>query len=239
MSTTAIAHGGSEKPAHRPLADQPRERFGRRGSAAVALLTYAGLAVAMFSSTWVHPTTWTIGGTYADATDAMWFLGWPPFAVTHGQSLVFTDYLNYPGGVNLMWNGSMLLTGLVLAPLTQLGGFVLAYNVLVTMAVALSSWTAYLLIRRLVSSPVAAGVGGALYGFSPFMTAHSLAHPVLTVAFLSPIMLILLDEIVRVQRRRPLVSGFLLGLAATAQLFIGEEVLVATGVVGLLLIWGV
>jgi hypothetical protein len=190
----------------------------------------------MFSSTWVHPTTWSIGATYADSTEAMWFLGWPPFAITHGQSLAFTNYIDYPGGVNLMWNGSMFLTGLVLAPLTQLGGFVLAYNVLVTMAVALSAWTAYLLIRRYVSSQVAAGVGGMLYGFSPFMTAHSLAHPVLTVAFMSPLLLMLLDEIVRVQRRRPLVSGFLLGLAATAQLFIGEEVLVATAVVGLLMI---
>src|SRR4029077_16980672 len=135
-----------------------------------------------------------------------------------------------------MWNGSMLLNGLVRAPLIQLGGFVLAYNVLMTMAVALSAWTAYLLIRRFVSSQVAAGVGGLLYGFSPFMTAHSLAHPILTVAFMSPVLLMLLDEVVRVQRRRPLVSGFWLGLAATAQLFIGEEVLVSTAVIGLLLI---
>jgi hypothetical protein len=236
MSTTAIASDASEKPANPHLLTN-RVSFGRRGSAAAALLIYAGLAVALFSSTWVHPTTWSVGGMYSDAQQAMWYLGWPPFAITHGQSLLFTNYIDYPGGVNLMWNGSMLLPGLALVPLTQLGGgSVITYNVLMTIAVALSSWTAYLLIRRYVSSQVAAWVGGLLYGFSPFMTAHSLAHPVLTVAFMPPILLMLLDEIVRVQRRPPLVTGLLLGLGGVAQLFIGEEVMVSTALVGLLLV---
>lgn len=214
-------------------------RFGRRGSAAAALATYTCLAVAMFSSTWDHPTTWSVGGiasTQHDSELVMGFLGWPPFAITHGHNLIFTNYLDYPGGVNLMWNVSMLIPGVVLAPLTQAAGVVLAYNVLMTAALALSAWTAFLLIRRFVSSQVAAGVGGAIYGFSPFMIGQSLAHPWMTVAFMSPILLLLLDDIVRVQRRRPLVSGLLLGLAAAAQLLIGEEVLATTTVVGFLLL---
>src|SRR5580704_15157622 len=126
MSTTAIAAGENEKLADTHLPTN-RVSSGHRGSAALALLIYTGLAVAMFYSTWVvHPTTWSIGGAYADSQEAMWFLGWPPFALTHGQSLVFTNYIDYPGGVNLLWNGSMLLVGLVLAPLTQLAGFVLS-----------------------------------------------------------------------------------------------------------------
>jgi len=187
----------------------------------VALLTYTVLAVAMFSSTWVHPTNWWVGVS-GDAQQFMWFLGWPPFAITHGLNPIFSNYGDYPGGVNLMWNASELLPGVVLGPLTQAGGVVLSYNVLMTAAVALSAWTAYLLIRRYVSSQLAAAVGGLLYGFSPFMTAHSLGHPHVTVAFMPPVLLLLLDEIVRVQRRRPLVSSLLLGLAAAAQLIIGE-----------------
>src|SRR5450759_674402 len=98
----------------------------RRGSAVVVLLVYTALAVALFSSTWVHPTTWSVG-VVGDPQQIMWFLGWPPFALTHGQNPMFTDYIDYPGGVNLMWNTSVLLPGGVLGPLTQLAGFVLAY----------------------------------------------------------------------------------------------------------------
>jgi hypothetical protein len=189
----------------------------------------------MFSSTWVHPTTWSIGVS-GDPQQFIWFLAWPPFAVTHGHNPIFTDYIDYPVGVNLMWNASELLPAMVLSPLTGMSALVLAYNVLMTTAVALSSWTAYLLIRRYVSSLLGAGVGGALYGFSPFMIAHSLGHPHVTVAFMPPVLLMLLDEIVRVQRRPAVVSGLFLGLSGAAQLFIGEELLVTAAGVGFLLL---
>lgn len=228
-----LSGGASDKPA--ATRSTNLVSVGRRGSAAVALLIYTGLAVALFSSTWVQPTTRSIG-VVGDPQQLMWFLSWPPFALTHGQNPIFTYYIDYPGGVNLMWNASLLLPAVVLAPLTELAGFVVAYNVLMTGAVALSAWTAYLLIRRYVSNPVAAGVGGALYGFSPFMTAHSLGHSQLTLAFMPPILLLLLDEIVRVQRRRPLVSGLLLGVAAAVQLMTGEELLAIAAVAGFLLL---
>ncbi len=186
-----LRHGGSGKPAATLWATN-LVNFGRRRSAAAALVIYTGLAVALFSRTWVHPTTWSVG-RIGDAQQMMWFLAWPPFALTHGLNPIFTNYIDYPGGVNLMWNTSILLPGVVLGPLTQLAGFVFAYNFLMTGGLALSAWTAYLLIRRYVSSQAAAGVGAALYGFSPFMTAHSLGHPQLTVAFMPPILLLLLD----------------------------------------------
>jgi hypothetical protein len=229
-----VHQGGIDKPGVTPFATN-LVTFGRRGSAAAALVIYTGMAVALFSSTWVHPTTWSVGGV-GDPQQIMWFLGWPPYALTHGQNPIFTNYIDYPGGVNLMWNTSVLLPGVVLAPLTQPAGFVVAYNVLMTGGLALSAWTAYLLIRRYVSSQLAAGVGGALYGFSPLMTAHSLGHPQLTVAFIPPILLLLLDEIVRVQRRRPLVSGLLFGVTAAAQLLMGEELLAITAMVGFFLL---
>src|SRR3982074_1225462 len=96
-------------------------RFGRRWSAAAALVIYTALAAAMFSSTWVHPATWSVG-VPGDAREFVWFLSWPPFAVTHGDNPLFTNYIDYPGGVNLMWNGSVLLPAVVLGPLTNLGG---------------------------------------------------------------------------------------------------------------------
>ena len=68
------------------------------------------------------------------------------------------------------------------------------------------------------------------------MFAQSLAHPQMTVAFLPPLILLLLYEIVHVQRRNPIVLGALLALAGAAQFFISEEVLVITGLSSVVLV---
>jgi len=65
-------------------------------------------------------------GKFGDAQQMMWFLGWQPFAIIHGHNPIFTNYIDYPGGVNLMWNTSALLPAVVLGPITQLAGSVLA-----------------------------------------------------------------------------------------------------------------
>ena len=202
---------------------------------AAALAAYTLAAFALFSSTWIRPTAATIG-IFGDPHLVIWFLGWTPFAIQHGMNPLYTNYLDYPDGANMMWNPSMPLVGVLLAPLTQLGQLVLAYNLLMTAALSLSAWTAFLFIRRYVASDLAAFAGGAVYGFSPFMTAQSLAHPYMTVAFLPPLFLLLIDDLARLQRRRWAVSGLWLGLAAAAQLYIGEEMLAITAVVSLLLL---
>lgn len=228
---------GDAAAAHGRAASLGSRLSGRHpGAAAIALAAYTVLAVALFSNTWIHPTNWSIGVNTGDPQQDMWFLSWPMFAISHGENLLFTNYQHYPAGVNLMWNTSLLLPALILSPVTLLGGPVLAFNVLATASLALSAWTAFILIRRFVSSQVAAAVGAALYGFSPYMTAHSLAHPNLTAAFMPPIALLLLDDIVRVQRRPPAVSGILLGLAGVAQLLLGEELLATTTILAILLI---
>jgi hypothetical protein len=208
----------------------------RRVAAAIALVAYAVLAVGLFYDTWRHPTTWSIGVNTGDPQQFMWFLSWPAFAIFNGVNPLFTDYQYYPDGVNLMWSTSVLLPGLVLSPITWLGGPVLSYNVLATGSLALSAWSAFMLVRRFVSSQLAAGVGALLYGFSPYMTAHSLAHPNLTAAFIPPVVLLLLDDIVRVPGRQPVVAGLLLGLAGVGQLLIGEELLATTSIVAILVV---
>src|SRR5207302_838410 len=61
--------------------DSPPDRFPlkRRADVFVVLLGFAGLGVALFSNTWAHPTSWSIG-TNGDPQQMMWFLGWGSFA---------------------------------------------------------------------------------------------------------------------------------------------------------------
>ena len=203
----------------------------RPGPEPLFLLVFLGLAMWLFAPAWRSPTTMTLEAGNGDPAIFMWFLRWAPFALEHGHDPLFTHHLNYPDGVNLMWNTSLPLPGLLLAPVTTRWGPVLSFNLLLVLAYGLSAWCAYLAIRRFARGHLAAAVGGLIYGFSPAMRTQS-HHLHMTLAFLVPLMLLALHEILVRQRRSPWLVGIGLGLMAGAQLLIGEELLAMTALLG-------
>lgn len=204
-----------------------RERLRRLAPDRADVLALAGfflLTVLLFRDAWRAPTTTWIGEP-GDPPVFMWFLRWLPHALADGQNPLFTHHLNFPDGVNLMWNTAVPLPALLLAPITLTIGPVFSYNVLMTSAVALSGGCAYLMLRRYVASRAAAFAGGVLYGFSPYVYSHAHEHPNLAAAFLPPLLFLLLDEILVRQRRSAVATGLVLGGLAFAQLMISEEML--------------
>jgi hypothetical protein len=195
------------------------------------LLAFLGLAGWMFAPSWSSPTTTTLEGGNGDTAIFVWFLRWVPFALEHGHDLLVSHHLNYPDGVNLMWNTSLPLPGLVLAPVTAIWGPVLSFNVLLVLAYGLSAWCAYLAIRRFAPAHLAAAVGGLVYGFSPAIRVQS-HHLHMSLAFLVPLMLLGLHEALVRQRRSPWLVGAGLGAMAGCQLLIGEELLAMTALLG-------
>jgi hypothetical protein len=195
----------------------------------VSLVLYLALALLAFSATWAHPNAATVGAA-GDRGLFMWFLKWMEFALRHGHNPLVTHYMNYPQPVNLMWNTSEPLPGLVLAPLTAMAGAAVTFNVLATLGVALSAFTAFVAIGRVVKHRAAAWVGGLLYGFSPFMLNQSNGHLHLTLAFLPPLIFVVLHEIMVRQQVRASRAGALLGLLIACQLLIGEELLAITAI---------
>lgn len=188
------------------------------------------MAFALFAPAWVNPTGRIIG-VGEDPPQLIWFFSWPAYALTHGQSPFFSNAIDYPSGVNLMWNATMHLIGIVTWPIHALFGPVLTYNLVETLAPALSAWTAFLWMRRKVTHPVAAALGGALFGFSPGMLGQLLGHTHIAVAFVPPLILMVLEDIVIDTRRSAVRMGALLGLLGAAQLLIGEEVLTITALI--------
>jgi len=193
----------------------------------VALLVYALLALALFSSTWVDPAGSWIGSP-KDPRLFIWYLGWIPRELSAGHNPLYSDHLSYPDGVNLMWNTSMLLPALVLWPVTTVFGPVVAYNLLITAGIALSAWFGFLAARRFIDQPLMCFVAGLIYGFSPGLTAQALGHPHVVLALFPPIALILGHEVLVRRRLHPVVAGGLAGAAASLQLLTGEEMLALT-----------
>lgn len=209
-------------------------RLRRRPVALAALLTvYLALAVLVKLPVWQAPLT-TYGGT-ADVEQKMWFFTWIPYAISHHHNPLFTTYMNYPAGVNMMWNTPMPAVGLLVWPITATLGPVLSYNVVTTAALALAAFFAFFAIRRYVTSNLAAAFGALLYGFSPGMISQSSGHasPVVS-AVTVPLVLLLLDELLVRQRFRPYLLGVLIGSLGILQFFIFEEFFVFEVMIGAL-----
>ena len=147
-----------------------------------------------------------------------------PFAIGHGLDPLVSHYVDFPAGVNLMWNTSVLLPAWVMSPVTVVFGAAFSYNVLVTAAPVLCTTFAYVAFRRWTGRPAALG-GALVFGFSPYIVSQSVGHLSQTLIMSAPLMLVLVDRLLVVQSGRPWLDGLLLGLLAWAQLLTGEELL--------------
>lgn len=205
-----------------------RELFG-------AVLVYVLLAYLFTAATWQNPTSQWVGRC-CDPEQSMWFLAWPPTALETGQNPLVTGQVNAPAGANLMWNASMPLIALVFSPITRIAGPVFAYNVAALLAIAFSALACYVALRRYTRAPLGALVGGAFYGFSPYVVSHTALHLQLINVWVPPLIVVVLDELLVRRRHRPAVLGAALGVLGAIQLLTFEEILATAAVAGLVLV---
>jgi hypothetical protein len=199
----------------------------RHWQAALTVATFCVLGVLLYGGSPLasgHLPSCACG----DVAQEVWFLAWPAYALAHGLNPLFSGFAAYPRGINLMANTSMPLLGLLSSPVSASLGPVAAYNLLARLGPILSATSLLFVLRRWVRWWPAAFAGGLLYGFSPFLAAEGNSHLFLTFLPLPPLMLALLDDLVVRRRRRPVLTGALLGLVAAAQLLISAEVLAIT-----------
>jgi hypothetical protein len=233
MTTTHPMTMQGPRPSARAAASEVRTA-GRRGTA-IAGLVYLALAILVWWNVWfTHPTTTTTCGC-GDAARFVWFFAWPSFALTHGHSLFYSQWLFHPTGINLLNDTSVLALGVLFTPVTLAFGPVAAMNVALTLAPALSALAMYALLRRWVRWAPAAFVGGLVYGFSPFLITE-LALNQVNIAFLAipPLVVLALDDLFVRQRRSPCRVGAVLALLIAVQFFVSTEVLVITVLFGLI-----
>jgi hypothetical protein len=201
---------------------------GRRGGFAV-FVVYLFAAVVVTVGAWRGPTSGWAGGC-CDQEQAIWYLGWTPHALAHGLDPFFTTQIGSPAGVNVMWSPSMPLLGILGWLPAKLAGPIFGFNVLVVVGIAFSGLAAWLAIRRWSGDGLGPIIGGAVYAFSPYVVSHAALHLNLATAWVPPLLLIAIDEILVTCRRPPWQAGVALGILGAVQLLISEEVL-ATSVV--------
>ncbi|MDA8275753.1 MAG: hypothetical protein M0029_10315 [Actinomycetota bacterium] len=202
----------------------------RAGPVAVIAIVYLGLAAVAYDHVLFSANRLPVCAC-GDQVQEVWFLRWPVYALGHGRNPLFTTWLNYPHGANLAINTTALLLGVVSAPLQLLIGSVRTFDVLLALALAASALAMCLVLRRWVDTWGAAFAGGLLYGFSPFMIGEGEGHLFLTAAFVPPLVLAVLDDVLVRRQLSARRGGLLLGGLLVIQYFISAEVLVMTVIV--------
>jgi len=203
---------------------------------AIALYCYVLGAIYVTSRILASPVSTRQNGDVEDVNQATWFMRYAATAVQHFRlPALMTTALNAPHGVNLMWNTSLLLPGVVLSPVTLLFGPQVSLTALLLAGFAGSAASMFYVLRRWHASPLAAALGGALYGFSPALVNSGIGHYSLVLAMLPPLMI---DRVLRLVtgQGRPVRNGIWLGLMAAGQIFISEEALVDTVIAAVLLL---
>jgi hypothetical protein len=227
-----VSEFGVAVPAEQPTVTAPpaggraHEARDRRLRADLAVCAcYLAAALLLTWRLWVHPSSLDQQNGPGDPDQFAWFMRYAATAVMHGHlPALVTRAMNAPRGVNLMWNTSVLLPGVLLFPVTVLAGPQASLTVLLTAGFAGSAASLFWVLRRYGASAWAAAIGGAIYGFSPALIHTGFGHYQLQFAVLPPL---IADAALRLCLRtgRPVAVGAYLGLLAAAQFFIGEEVL--------------
>ncbi len=186
-----------------------------------SLLLYIGLMLLLDRHAVPDPAH-RLFDPWNDPSQTTWFFSYVANSVVHGRNPLVTDYLQYPTGINLMWNAAMPLLGLIALPVTLTLGPVLSYHLLLVLGMAATGWTTRLWLGRHVSAP-AAVVGGLIFAFSPYAVGQAIYHVGQSILPFVPLMLMLLEDLLWRRPRRQWISGALLGLCVAGQALINEE----------------
>jgi len=194
-------------------------------------LAYLVGSVALTSSVWSHPGTELVGAG-SNPSAKVWFLAFFAHGLATGHLQLLTHLTTAPHTINLMWNNSILAISLLLAPITLTLGPVVAYNVAMTVGLAASGWVAGLALRRYVRHPASAWAGGAIFGFSPFILAEADSGHLLWVTLWPiPVLLLLLDSLVRTRRPPAWLLGIGMGVWIGLEMLTSEELVTTCALV--------
>jgi hypothetical protein len=208
------------------------------GLAITCLVSASVVCVLVGSGVLLHLASTAVGFNPASDFQVMtWSLEWWPWAISHGVNPLHTQLFWPPEGYSTLWMTTIPVPALLASPITLTAGPLVAYNVLILLAVPLAAAATYLLCRELTAPVGASVVGGVLFGLSPYMLGHTLSqHLDLTFVFPIPLLALLVVRYVRGRTTaRRLVFGFaallLVQLGSSFELFLDVTVMVVVGFV--------
>jgi len=215
-----------EQPAT-PEASTPPAGARRSRADLWAPLSYAAIAVVVMLQLWRDPSGRALASNKDDHGFFMYVFAHGERVLFHGANPLFDNRMNVPDGVNMMANTSVLAITIPFAPITHLLGPGVAVVLALTLGLfgTATAWY-WVLSRHLVTSRVAAWIGGLWCGFAPALVSHANAHVNFVSQYVTPF---IVWQVLRLREPgRAVRGGIILGLLVVLQVFINEETLLFT-----------
>jgi hypothetical protein len=190
-----------------------RRRNGVGGFLARALLLFVALTAVM-----TYPQVFHMSTGVHDPGDPLmvtWVLAWVAHQLPIAPAHIFDANIFYPERNTLAYSETLLVPGLLSAPLAWLGvGPILIYNLVFLSGFALSGVGVALLVRRLTGHSGAALIAGIVFAFPPYRIDHY-AHLQLQQTQFIPLAMWSFHRLLDTGRMR---DGVLLGACVAGQL---------------------
>jgi hypothetical protein len=190
-------------------------------------LSYLALSLVVMCQLWLDPNGRMLASNKDDHGVFMFMFAHGERVMFHGATPFFSDRLNAPVGVNMMANTSVLALSLPVAPITHFFGVGVSIALLITLGLAgtAAAWY-WLFSRHLVTSRLAAWIGGLWCGFAPAMVSHANGHVNFVSGYVVPF---IVWQVLRLREPgRAVRGGLTLAALVVLQVFINEESLLFT-----------
>jgi hypothetical protein len=198
-----------------------RSRTWRLRYGAAIVLGFAALTVLM-TYPQVLGLDRAVTPDYGDPLLSTWRLAWFAHQLPHDPLHLFDANIFYPERFTLAFSDAMLVPSAMVAPLVWLGvPQLLAYNLLLLSAFALSGATMFVLVRSLTRHTGAALVAGFIFAFLPYRFMHY-AHLELQMAQWMPLGLCALHRTFdRGRIRDGVLTGLFIALQTLSSIYYG------------------
>jgi hypothetical protein len=205
-----------------------------QGRVVLILLAYGLLVVVMTWPLAARLATHIPAGTGGDVWVHQWTLEWLKRSLAEGRDPFYTDLLFHPNGVSLTSHNIAWLNFALWLPLQAILGNQVAYGLTYVGFFTLNGLAMYLLAREWTGSPLAAFIGGLVYGFWPYVMSQ-FGHPNMIVVSWLPLALLYLRRAMDGGRKRdPMLAALFLALIGISR----WQLLIVAGVtLGLYLLY--
>jgi hypothetical protein len=193
----------------------------------IAVYLIAGIAL-----TWPDATYLTNGHLPAvrDIAGYVWDLWWTAHQVAHLGNPWFTSKMAAPVGIQLGYDTTMPLAGLIMTPVTLIFGPAASYSLLTIVLPGLLCYVMFRAARLWLNGPGAVAAG-AFFGLSSMMAWQEWFH--LNIALGALFLPMTLEAAVRFRRRSGLRQGVVLGVVLGASLLVNQESTVMAGLLAI------
>jgi hypothetical protein len=155
-----------------------------------------------------------------DVSGYVWDLWWTAHQVVHLGNPWYTNHMAAPVGIQLGFDTTMPLAGLVMTPVTLLFGPSASFDVLTILVPGLVCYLMYRAARLWLAEPGAIAAG-ALFGLSSMLAWQDWQH--LNIALGTVFLPMTLEAAVRLRRRPRARQGVILGVVLGASLLVNQE----------------